>query len=256
LKKQYKVLLILALVFAISFSSMGFAKVEEKTTKAKKEENVIEKTIRTSKGKDMKFKIHKNAQNKVSNKILKDLAEDYPDAASIDIIEVNDPGFPNEEGTTEYSTSMELEEVDSFTPQFYWYDIFPIPLVVTSTTLTRTQTDAIAADYFITSAAQGHTAHVSTTWTRTLSSSVSGSYYLSIGVSGSVTKTYSTSHDFDGPPEGSSYNSREFRERFYEHRGNYTQAALGLISGHVSNFSGTYEQASKSLMYSINHYIE
>ena len=49
-------------------------------------------------------------------------------------------------------------------------------------------------------------------------------FSMSGGLSDSITATRTTQHEFVGPPEGGSANSREFRVRFYYEEINWTQA--------------------------------
>lgn len=112
-------------------------------------------------------------------------------------------------------------------------------------------------DFFVISAAKGQTTTLSTTFSRTVSSnfSVGDDPYIKAEIGGSVTVEYDVSHEFKGPPEGSKYNSREYRVQFYARRVDWVQRKYNLSDELVGTRSGTAYVPTRYLQYSIDHSI-
>jgi len=129
------------------------------------------------------------------------------------------------------------------------------------TTKTVTNAKALAKDVFQFSVAKGQTVTLSQTYKASLTGSYSGSIFDSskLGVNLTIEGTYQKSTTYSGPPESSSYNSREFRTRFYEERGNYVQRATkvtnygqGVVINEPVSSSGTYKKPVSYANYSVD----
>ncbi|MDR2649391.1 MAG: hypothetical protein LBB94_06700 [Clostridiales bacterium] len=132
----------------------------------------------------------------------------------------------------------------------------PIVKTIYTTTKTPTATKALAGDYFVISAAKGQVTTITNGWSKSLSASVTGSYkdYGNLGLNATITKSYTKTDQFSGPPESSGYNSRVYQVKFYYNAGNWTQYydkydAFGnlIIAGFVK---GTYTEPHSFLAYS------
>lgn len=110
-----------------------------------------------------------------------------------------------------------------------------------------------AQNYFLISAAKGQTTTLSSKFSATLKTTITaGSAFIEADIGGSVTAEYSTSHQFVGPPENSSYNSREFRVQFYAKTVTFTQKKINSSNQVVDTRSGTASVPTRYAMYSID----
>ena len=110
-------------------------------------------------------------------------------------------------------------------------------------------------DLFVTSVAKCKTKKLGVAWSHTVSCSITGGIdEVSLGITGNVTKTYSEEDVFQGPPENSNYNSREFRVKFYVNKGTYTALAHDDLPGFVAKIpiSGDFIEPAKYVAYSID----
>ncbi len=122
-----------------------------------------------------------------------------------------------------------------------------------------TKSDILVKDSFVTSVAKGQSKTLSASWTESLSCSISGEISSTkLGISKSISKTYTKTDRFDGPPENSPYNSREFRVKFYQDKGTYT---ADWIDGNCATFctqgteSGSYTEPTYFYAYSVDRNI-
>lgn len=110
-------------------------------------------------------------------------------------------------------------------------------------------------DVFVTSVAKGQTKTLGTTWSHTLNCDITGGIdQVSLGIKASITKSYSVTDQFQGPPETGTNNSREYRVKFYENRGSYTALAHDDFPGFIIKvpISGEFTEPEKFLAYSID----
>lgn len=113
-----------------------------------------------------------------------------------------------------------------------------------------------AQDYFVISAAKGQTTTLSSKFSQTLSTSITlGDAFVKADIGGSVTAEYSVTHQFVGPPETSSYNSREFRVQFYAKTVSWTQKKVNSSNEVVETRSGKADVPTKYALYSIDRKI-
>lgn len=179
--------------------------------------------------------IIENTNQKIPDYIIKDLIKDNPDAGQITITEFSSMSQTNN------SNNMVI------TPMYvnYYSDVVKV----------TTASNVLAKDSFVTSVARGQTQTLSNTWSGTLSCTISGKIdYASLGITGSLTKTYTKTDVFNGPPESSNYNCREFRVKFYQNQGTYTDKYHTDFSGSVVVIpeSGNWTEPSYYLAYSID----
>ncbi|MBN2444977.1 MAG: hypothetical protein JXJ04_26720 [Spirochaetales bacterium] len=169
-------------------------------------------------------------ESSVLDDIINDLVESNPDASAINLNDVA------------------IAETTPDQTRYQWYDLW----ISWKTTKTRTISNILAKTSFVCSVAKGETYQLSSTWEQSLSASISGTYYASFSLSSTIKKTYTKSYTFSGPPESSSYNSRLYYVKFYEHRGNWAQEVKGWPSNHISYYSGTYKEPSYYASYSVD----
>lgn len=221
-RKLYSMMLVLTLAF--SLNNIAFAEdINPDNSNNGKQPNVI----------------IENTDLEIPDYIIQELIRDNPDAGQIII--------------TEYSNIGQSNELHDFIAQpmsvNYYTDVLK----------TTTAYDVLAKDVFVTSVARGQTQTLSYNWSETLSCSISGNIdYISLGITGSITKSYSKTDVFAGPPEDSGYNSREYRVKFFEDRGTYTANLHTDFPGWVIVIpeSGNWAAPSRYLAYSINRVVE
>ena len=107
-----------------------------------------------------------------------------------------------------------------------------------------TKSSYVIKDAFVISVAKGSKVTLSQTWSESVSASVThAEARTALKLNGTITKTYTKTQSFTGPPESSSYNSREYRVKFYVEDGTYnfhmTVIQLGDSSKAYVN-GGTY----------------
>lgn len=130
-----------------------------------------------------------------------------------------------------------------------------------TTSKTVTVYDEFAKDEFKFSVAKGETVTLSKSYTGSLTGSISGSVFdaAEVGAETTITCTYNKGTQYTGPSESSSYNSREYRMKFYQNSGKYTQTRKvythyygTIIETTTQTVSGTFKKPSKFLSYSID----
>lgn len=110
-----------------------------------------------------------------------------------------------------------------------------------------------AQDYFVISAAKGQTTVLSSEFSKTITTGTTvGDPFVKADIGGSVTAKYSVSHQFVGPPENSTYNSREFRVQFYAKTASWTQKKINSSGTVVETRTGKADIPTKYLLYSID----
>lgn len=121
-------------------------------------------------------------------------------------------------------------------------------------TKTTTATNALQSDKFVISVARGSTKKLTTTWRGSLSASCSDAIVkLSLSLNGTIERTYTTEITFNGPPEGSSYNSRYYGVKFYEDRGTFKETDRCTDMGQkLPDKSGTWTSPKYYLEYSVD----
>ncbi|MDR2021924.1 MAG: hypothetical protein LBQ71_01430 [Hungatella sp.] len=166
--------------------------------------------------------IEPNAVN-VPQDLVQELAAEYPDA---------------------HITITGYKEADpAITPRIWWFDL---------TEKKTTQSDVEAKDSFVISVARGGTKTLSKTWTGSLSPTCSyKNAQNSLSLNATITRTYSKTEKFEGPSNSSSYNSREFRVKFYEDRGTFKGQYVS-DAGDSQQKSGTWKSPTKFLEYSVD----
>ncbi|MMZ64278.1 hypothetical protein D1872_265910 [compost metagenome] len=122
-----------------------------------------------------------------------------------------------------------------------------------------TEADALSKDEFKFSVARGEEVTLSQTYTGSLKGSISGSPFDkgAIGAEVTITAQYTKGTKYSGPSESSSYNTREFRMKFYEERGTWKQIkeAISTINQEViatETKTGTYKKPTRYLSYSVD----
>jgi hypothetical protein len=183
-------LIMLTFVFAMSIS-LGIVGAKGNDKEEVKEYNLNDRVV--------KVNIYKEAQGKISDDSIKELIERHPKAGMINIHNVTEPQASKED--------------DSIQGCGYYNPCVGSEYTVTSKT--KTSYDNMGSSKFIISVPKGSTKSLSSSTTKSTNTSVSG------GTSGmntevksqlnwGVSKSYSTSITWSGPPESSKYNSRSY----------------------------------------------
>lgn len=175
-----------------------------------------------------------------------------------DVIEINEIGLIE---NTCFEDSIEevlylnsdgsIADPGNAQSRWKWYD-----LILTIETSWRYGSEYVAKDVFIASVARGEVYTLTKKFKSSLSLSLeAGSTYSDVTGKIASTSTVSyeveKSHQYTGPSESSSYNSVEFRVKFYAKKCYVTQAVTGDISDHTSNYNATYVVPTRYLSYSI-----
>lgn len=108
----------------------------------------------------------------------------------------------------------------------------------------------------MTSVAKGMTLNLIDEFKKTVGITItSGTPYDRGQIQGSVTARYSRSYEFVEPPEGSPYNSREYRVQFYYKDAIWFQKKLDLSGNLLGSQKGQAKLPTKYLLYSVDHAI-
>ena len=176
----------------------------------------------------------------VPDDIIYDLIKENPDAGVINI--------------TDYGVAEQSPELPEIEPAAVYYG------EVTTTTKVTTP-ERLVKDEFKFSVAKGEEVTLSKTYEGSLTGNVTGIPFkkASIGASITIKATYEKGTTYNGPSENSIYNSREFRMKFYEEVGEYTQTRMSylvfegrIIAEEEQTTSGTYNKPTRYLSYSID----
>ena len=113
-----------------------------------------------------------------------------------------------------------------------------------------------AESYFITSVARGQAINLSTEFHVTAKIQLtSGQPYVQGQLGSSLSYTIKKSETFSGPPEGSQYNSREYRLRIYRRTKQWNQIEYTYGGAYCGERSGTMTEPTKFARYSIDSVI-
>lgn len=103
---------------------------------------------------------------------------------------------------------------------------------------------------FIISVAKGQKTTLTRSKTSSISPSITGGASISdLGLKGKISKTYTVSHQFSGPPESSKYNSRNFYLDHIINKGTYT-AIRKYPGGPRMKVSGRFSEPVRLYSYS------
>lgn len=181
----------------------------------------------------------------IPQEIIQDLKESNPDAELITIYEYG-----------------EIQSVPDRTIQSNTPPLSPLSLTYVyryTNSKSVTQSDVLVKDEFKFSVAKGEEVTLSQTYTGSLKGSISGSPYDkgTIGADITITAQYTKGTKYSGPSESSSYNTREFRMKFYEERGTWKQIkeAISTITLKViatETKTGSYNKPTRYLSYSVD----
>lgn len=127
---------------------------------------------------------------------------------------------------------------------------FVLATVITKKTITKSK--YVSANYFVISVAKGATVTLGVEWSKSLSASATHSAAKEpLKLNGTITKTYSASTKFAGPPENSSYNSRSYRVKFYAEDGTYEGYHIH-DTGQKIDISGSFRNPIEYAAYSVD----
>lgn len=119
------------------------------------------------------------------------------------------------------------------------------------TTLGSWGSEVLASDYFVTSVARGAEETYTTSFNFSLSAGYTGNPFLvsEVALSSSISASYEASYTFKGPSEDSPYSSMEYRIKFFEQSGDWTQKQY--MYDHVVGIrTGTRTKPTRAIKYS------
>lgn len=226
MKKITKLLQTMGLIMALLLASISAAAQEDKCT-----------TVKIDKDTEIIVDIPEEYAAYIGEDELIDIALEN-NLKDGDRINVESLGFIDESNVPQQTIQPRLD----------WTITYP-------TTLTLLSSNVVMKDDFIISVAKGETSQLSVEYNVTVDQKISGSYYtLSAELKSSVTAKFLISKIWTGPSEGSGYNSREFRVKYYGNKYNYVQQRL--LDGYVSGTKeGKVTKPTKYLSYSIDHVV-
>lgn len=172
----------------------------------------------------------------VPNNVIQDIIKENPDAGQITI--------------TDFGTSDINKSYTSYQPM-----ALAAGISYTNVVKSQTQSGVLAKSSFVISVAKGQSLEIGYSWSSSLSCSITGGIDKnSLGITGSITSSFSATQKFDGPSEGSAYNSRSYYVRFYENRGTYTATCRDSSLGTTISYpvSGSYTEPAFYVSYSID----
>jgi len=197
--------------------------------------------VKSSEGREVNFIIKADIKNQIKNEMLKELADENPDTSNITIFAFGSAETPAIDPRNSTAKSDSIKEVSpSLIGETWW----------TPAIKTYTAYSVLESDRFMASCARGETKTVTSTLTAGLSPGYSGTALGGVSLNGSISYSITVGTTLTGPPEGSSYNSREYRCKFYENRGTWAQ--VYCILGFITNPSGTFQEPSYYLSYSVD----
>lgn len=196
--------------------------------------------IRNSKGKIVNFTIEPNSKGKFTMDELYSIANSNTDTDNITIHEI---GYADKKGIELSSISSNISSSIS---------IKSIPIYVPGSTVTKvTKKNVLESDRFIESCAKGETLTIQKTIKESLNLDLSGDLrYGKMGLNGSVEYTLKKGKKLVGPPESSEKNCREYRCKFFENHGTWTQIWTHSNPTRPVVHSGTFKEPSKYYSYS------
>lgn len=180
----------------------------------------------------------------------------YPDINTNVVVENGAIGIPqnmidevareNPNTTVTFSNYVEAKPV--ITPR--------IVLGITITSKTTTKSNYVDKDVFVVSVAKGSKISLTEKWSASLAAEATHSdAKVGLKLNGTITKEYSKTQTFSGPPEDSRYNSREFRVRFYADTGTY-EGYYETDMGRGPSVSGSFKNPLKYAEYTIDRLIQ
>lgn len=215
--------LIVVLTLLIICTSTGFANNDKEILQ-----------VVSSNGRTVNFTIEPNIQENVSTEELISIADSNVNSDNITIIDV---GY----ALPEISKNISQKSVQA-----------NVPIIVASPPVKNyTSYNNFQSDRFMASCARGETKTITQKIDASLSSNISGDTPVgSLGITSSITYTITVGTVLTGPSESSSYNTREYRCKFYQNKGNWGQVVN--IDGWDFSRSGTFTEPSKYISYSID----
>jgi len=172
----------------------------------------------------------------VPDYIIQDIIKENPDAGQINITECRNSNINNSQTSNQ-----------------------PMALAagVYYTNCVKTQTSAsyLVRSDFVISVSKGQTVTIGHEWKAALSCSISGGVDNStLGITGNLECIYSASSTFVGPPESSSFRTRNFYVKFYEVKGTYTATCHDPFPGWYITYpvNGSYTEPAFYLTYNID----
>lgn len=189
-------------------------------------------------------------QGAIPQEIIEQLIADNPDGGVITILGYGEFSEDNKIDLYEESSADSTLNSGSRIASITYGPI--------NTKKTITNSNHLAKDEFKFSVARGETVTIKTTYSGELKGQISGNFAdkAKIGADITIKGQYEKGTTYTGPGEISSYNSREFRMKFYEELGSYEQTrdvykgtttSFGKIR--TDRFTGTYKKPTKWISY-------
>lgn len=197
--------------------------------------------IKSNDGRLVNFTIKEGLKPDI--KVLQDIANDNPDTTNIEILDI---------GIAETAFLSELNDRSTTIDGVVGINSVPYPVPFT---LTKNQikSDVLESDRWMESCAKGQTKYISSSIEASLSPSYTG-IAVGLTLNGTIKYTITTVTTLVGPPEDSPNNCREYRCKFYQNTGWWSQIWM-WTDGLPHTFTGNYAEPSYYYSYSKDLYI-
>ncbi len=241
-----KKFLSILLVFLLCFSSFAFASCE--TSHAEIQTRRVESgmsifTINTGNRKNVDVRVPLSLSKLLTEDDIISLAYDYRQDPTVTAINIIDVGYQN---TADLQTFSAYATASSGIKTEKKYDMSK-----------GAKKKYAAKDYFITSVAKGETITLKKSVSGSLSLEVSGSFWdkAALKLKGSISTTIEAGKTYQGPPESSTANSREYRLRFYSYHGTFRQYKVDSQNQPYDVKNGSFKEPASWASYSVDHKI-
>lgn len=195
--------------------------------------------VAASNGRIIRINVAPTAIADVDEFLIQDLAEQYKNDLTVGSITIHEVG---------YAQSLEVPEPFASSPKIDSKVIYNLK--------NGKKTQTLSADKFIISVAKGETKKLSKKWSFSLKLNISGSTPFKLnelGLEAAITYTSDVGTEYQGPPESSKYNSREYRVRYYNHSGTWEQKMYGMDGKTILDTrKGSFKEPSRYDSYSVD----
>ncbi|MDF1616746.1 hypothetical protein [Petrocella sp. FN5] len=229
MKKYLTKLLVLVFVCILFASSISYAASTKEIKETKKQ-------FVNSEGQTVSVTIPNEYKKDITDKEIEEIINAHLYAANVIIEEIGIAG----ESILISQSSPELIQVQNYGAVTFG------PLIKKYTAYS-----ALQSDRFIASAARGQVYTATSTKSYSLSPSITGTIPNgSLNLAGTASYVVYVGSQFSGPPNDSAYNSREFRCKFYENRGTWSQVTK--VYGNNITSKGTFKEPVRYASYSFD----
>lgn len=222
-----------------------------------------------------KIVVEPGAKN-VPDNLIQQLAKENPNAGVITILgygNTSSVGIKTLDNSANYTADTSLNTVnrlgsvatvDSDVPALQSGGFVTYSYSDVKTTKTITARNQVAKDVFEFSVAKGKHVYIKKTYEASLTGGFEGKYFKKTDIKSEINLVakYEKGTDYYGPDNSSKNNSTEYRIRFFQDVGKYTQTRYkravlngSLISNELQTASGTYTIPTNYLSYSVERLV-